>query len=46
MPLAFRAGPCAVVSPAVVSVKDRSWGFAKGPQARDPDGHALELIER
>jgi hypothetical protein len=26
--------------------KDRSLGFAKGFQARDPDGHALELIER
>ena len=43
---ARRTGSGAVVSPTIVSAKDRSLRFAKGFLARDPDGHAFEVIER
>jgi hypothetical protein len=34
------------VSPGVTQLPDDSLGFAKGLMARDPDGHALLLIEQ
>jgi catechol 2,3-dioxygenase-like lactoylglutathione lyase family enzyme len=34
------------VSPGVIEIPDKALGFRKGFLARDPDGHALRLIER
>jgi hypothetical protein len=36
----------ALVSPRVVSFKEGQLGFDKGLLVRDPDGHALLMIER
>jgi len=36
----------ALVSPGAVSFRDRRLGFHQGLLVRDPDGHALLLIER
>ncbi|MGH7319931.1 MAG: VOC family protein [Candidatus Rokuibacteriota bacterium] len=41
----LRADPCAVASPAVVTVEERTLGFRKSFLARDPDGHAVQVIE-
>jgi len=35
-----------LVSPGAVAVPSRSLGFSKGLLARDPDGHAVQLIEK
>ncbi|HKY07930.1 MAG TPA: VOC family protein [Candidatus Binatia bacterium] len=35
-----------MISPAVVEIPDKSFGFVRGFLARDPDGHALQFIER
>jgi catechol 2,3-dioxygenase-like lactoylglutathione lyase family enzyme len=35
-----------LVSPGVVKISDRGLGFNKGFLVRDPDGHALQLIEK
>ncbi len=37
--------PCAMLSPAVVAPPERELGFARAFLARDPDGHALQLVE-
>ncbi len=42
----LRAGKFALVSPSVVEIPDRKLGFAKGFLVRDPDGHAMQLIEK
>ena len=34
------------VSPGVVSISDARLGFSKGLLARDPDGHAMALVEK
>jgi hypothetical protein len=34
------------VSPGVATIPDRALGISKGFLARDPDGHALQLIEK
>jgi len=34
------------VSPGAVTLKDRVLGFGRAALLRDPDGHAVELIER
>jgi catechol 2,3-dioxygenase-like lactoylglutathione lyase family enzyme len=34
------------VSPGAVTLKDRALGFGRAALLRDPDGHAVELIER
>jgi len=41
-----RTGRAKMVSPGVVTIPDRALGFNKGLLARDPDGHALQLIEK
>lgn len=41
----LRAGAYAFVSPGVVALPDRALGFARGALVRDPDGHALLLVE-
>ena len=43
--LAARASRAAFVSPGVIAVHDRALGFGKGFLVRDPDGHALEIVE-
>ena len=35
-----------VASPAVAVLPDKTLGFTKGFLARDPDGHALQIIEK
>jgi hypothetical protein len=34
------------VSPGVTSLPESVLGFTKGIQVRDPDGHALQVIQR
>lgn len=43
--LAARASRAAFVSPGVIAVHDRALGFGRGFLVRDPDGHALEIVE-
>jgi catechol 2,3-dioxygenase-like lactoylglutathione lyase family enzyme len=43
---AVRAGKYGFVSPGVVEVPDGSLSFRKGVLVRDPDGHAVQLVER
>ncbi len=42
---ALRSARAAMVSSGVVTMPDRSLGFSKGLIVRDPDGHAMEVIE-
>jgi catechol 2,3-dioxygenase-like lactoylglutathione lyase family enzyme len=42
----LRAGRAAFVSPRVVALPDALLGFRKGFLVRDPDGHAMQVIER
>ncbi len=41
-----RAGRTWFVSPGVTILPDRGLGFGKGVLVRDPDGHAVQVIER
>ena len=43
---ALLLGKYAFVSPGVVSLNELTLGFAKGFLARDPDGHAMQLVEK
>jgi catechol 2,3-dioxygenase-like lactoylglutathione lyase family enzyme len=43
---AVRQGSYDFVSPGAVTLPDRSLGFKKGVLVRDPDGHAIQLIEK
>ena len=40
------AGKFAVVSPSIVALADGQLGFTAGLLVRDPDGHAVQVIER
>ena len=42
---AIRGGSCDALSPAVVTLTDRALGFTKGLLIRDPDGHALAVVQ-
>jgi catechol 2,3-dioxygenase-like lactoylglutathione lyase family enzyme len=42
---AVRSGRCAMLSPSVVAPAERALGFAKGFGLRDPDGHALRVVQ-
>ena len=42
----LRAARVLFVSPGVVALPDATLGFQKGFTVRDPDGHAMQLIER
>src|SRR5262245_9681320 len=42
---AIRGGSCAMSSPGVLAPTDRTLGFSKGLLVRDPDGHALAVVE-
>jgi catechol 2,3-dioxygenase-like lactoylglutathione lyase family enzyme len=39
------AGKFALVSPGVVALAESQLGFARGLLVRDPDGHAMQMIE-
>ena len=41
-----RAAGAHLVSPGVIALPDAALGFGRGLLIRDPDGHALQLIER
>ena len=41
----LRGSACTVLSPGAVAPTERVLGFAKALLVRDPDGHALEVIE-
>ena len=43
---ALRGTACRTVSSSVAGLPRRELGFARGFLARDPDGHALRLVER
>src|SRR5262245_20050750 len=42
---AIRSSSCDALSPAVVTLTDRALGFTKGLLIRDPDGHALAVVQ-
>jgi catechol 2,3-dioxygenase-like lactoylglutathione lyase family enzyme len=42
---ALRGSACTMLSSGVVAPAERALGFAKGFLLRDPDGHALEVVE-
>jgi len=42
---AIRGSGCSALSPGVVTVTDRTLGFAKGLLIKDPDGHALAIVQ-
>jgi len=42
---AIHGSACDAHSPAVVTLTDRALGFTKGLLIRDPDGHALAVIQ-
>ncbi len=42
----LKAGRARFVSPGVTTIPDRALGINKGFLVRDPDGHALQLIEK
>jgi hypothetical protein len=42
----LKAGRAHLVSSAVSTIPDRSLGINKGFLVRDPDSHALQLIEK
>jgi catechol 2,3-dioxygenase-like lactoylglutathione lyase family enzyme len=41
-----RGARAKLISPGTVTIPDRALGFDKGLLVRDPDGHALQLIEK
>jgi catechol 2,3-dioxygenase-like lactoylglutathione lyase family enzyme len=41
----LRHSACAMLSPGVIAPAERALGFAKATVIRDPDGHALEMIQ-
>lgn len=42
---AIRGSPCTILSPRVAAPPERALGFTKGVLIRDPDGHALKVVE-
>lgn len=42
----LRGAGARMVAPGAVKIPDRNLGFGKGILARDPDGHALQIIEK
>jgi len=43
---ALRAARSPLISPGLVEIPDRVLGIARGLMVRDPDGHAMQLVER
>jgi catechol 2,3-dioxygenase-like lactoylglutathione lyase family enzyme len=42
---ALRAARAAFISPGVIDVRDAALGFDEGLLVRDPDGHAMEVVQ-
>ena len=42
---AIRGSVCSALSPGVVTVNDRTLGFTKGLLIKDPDGHAVAVVQ-
>ncbi len=42
---ALREGHVAMISPGAVVLPDQRLGFSRGMLVRDPDGHAMEVVE-
>jgi catechol 2,3-dioxygenase-like lactoylglutathione lyase family enzyme len=42
---AVRGGPCGLLSSSVARPPERELGFTKGILIRDPDGHALKVVQ-
>jgi catechol 2,3-dioxygenase-like lactoylglutathione lyase family enzyme len=42
----MRAGRFPLVSPGLVQIPDSKLGFARSLLVRDPDGHAMQIVER
>jgi catechol 2,3-dioxygenase-like lactoylglutathione lyase family enzyme len=42
----LRGSGARIISPGVAAIPDKNFGFIKGFLARDPDGHALQFIEK
>jgi hypothetical protein len=42
----LRAGKFTLVSPSIVTLVEGHLGFTAGLLGRDPDGHAVQVIER
>jgi len=42
---AIRGSSCSALSPGVATPTDRALGFSKGLLVRDPDGHALAVVQ-
>jgi catechol 2,3-dioxygenase-like lactoylglutathione lyase family enzyme len=42
---AIRGSVCRALSPGVVTMPDRTLGFTKGLLIKDPDGHALAVVQ-
>ena len=42
---AVRGSSCAILSPSVAAPAERALGFTKGLLIRDPDGHALKVVQ-
>jgi catechol 2,3-dioxygenase-like lactoylglutathione lyase family enzyme len=42
----LRAGKFEFISPGVVGLADRQAGFHQGLSVRDPDGHALRIVQK
>ena len=42
---AIRGSVCSALSPGVVTVNDRPLGFTKGLLIKDPDGHAVAVVQ-
>jgi hypothetical protein len=43
---AVRRGRFHLVSPSPVELPDTTLGFRRGILVRDPDGHAIQLVEQ
>ena len=45
MARAIRGSSCSAFSPGVVTLTDRTFGITKGLVIKDPDGHALAVVQ-
>jgi catechol 2,3-dioxygenase-like lactoylglutathione lyase family enzyme len=43
---ALRDATCAMAAPTLIAPRGRELGFVRGFMARDPDGHAFQVLER
>jgi catechol 2,3-dioxygenase-like lactoylglutathione lyase family enzyme len=43
---ALRSAGVRFVSPDVATISEAAWGFSRAVMVRDPDGHAMRLVQR